>query len=242
MSRSPKDDAAEADHIASVVEAMLFASDSPLTAARIAKVADLDSARPVKRAIEELNSRYEKMGCAFCIEAIAGGYQMMTRTEYNDVLTRLLRAQRDTRLTKAAMETLAVVAYRQPVMRADIEAIRGVACGDVLRGLMEKQLVKIVGRAPVLGRPMLYGTTRRFLETFGLADLEELPKVEELRGGDKEPPPEADRPNGQAAPSEDQAEQTEAEQTEPEEQGGQADEAEAEEQQASSGDEADKDA
>ncbi len=240
MSRPPEDDAAEADHITSVVEAMLFASDSPLTAAKIAKVADLGTARPIKRAIDELNSRYEKMGCAFCIEEIAGGYQMMTRTEYNDVLTRLLRAQRDTRLTKAAMETLAVVAYRQPVMRADIEAIRGVACGDVLRGLMEKQLVKIVGRAPVLGRPILYGTTRRFLETFGLAALEELPKVEELRGGDKEPPIEADRPNGQAALSEDQAEETEAEEDQAEED--QAEETEAEEQQDSSGEEADKDA
>lgn len=203
----PSENAAEADRIASMVEAMLFASDSPLTAAKIAQVADLGTKRAIKKAIETLNSRYEKMGCAFCVEEIAGGYQMMTRSEYTDVLSRLLRVRRDTRLTKAAMETLAVVAYRQPVMRADIEAIRGVACTDVLRGLMDKQLVKIVGRAPVLGRPILYGTTKRFLETFGLADLEDLPKVEELRGGDKEPPPRADDPTGQGTGSQDQAEQ-----------------------------------
>jgi segregation and condensation protein B len=204
----PSENAAdEADRIASMVEAMLFASDSPLTAAKIAQVADLGTKRAIKKAIEKLNSRYEKMGCAFCVEEIAGGYQMMTRTEYNDVLSRLLRVRRDTRLTKAAMETLAVVAYRQPVMRADIEAIRGVACGDVLRGLMDKQLAKIVGRAPVLGRPILYGTTKRFLETFGLADLEDLPNVEELRGGDKEPPPKTDHPAGQETANQDQAEQ-----------------------------------
>lgn len=204
----PSENAAdEADRVASMVEAMLFASDSPLTAAKIAQVADLGTKRAIKKAIEELNSRYEKMGCAFCVEEIAGGYQMMTRTEYNDVLSRLLRVRRDTRLTKAAMETLAVVAYRQPVMRADIEAIRGVACADVLRGLMDKQLVKIVGRAAVLGRPILYGTTKRFLETFGLAELEDLPNVEELRGGDKEPPPKADHPTEQETGNQDQAEQ-----------------------------------
>ncbi|MBL7132762.1 MAG: SMC-Scp complex subunit ScpB [Phycisphaerae bacterium] len=206
MDCPPEKDATEADGVAHVVEAMLFASDCPLTAAKIAKIGDVGTKRAVKKAVEKLNSRYEKMGCAFCIEEIAGGYQMMTRSEYNDVLSRLLQSRRDTHLTKAAMETLAVVAYRQPVMRADIEAIRGVACGEVLRGLMEKQLVKIVGRAPVLGRPILYGTTRRFLETFGLADLEDLPKVEQLRGGDKQPA-KADHPPGQAASRQGQAEQ-----------------------------------
>jgi segregation and condensation protein B len=167
---------------AAVVEAVLFATDSPLTIAKIAQVAELP-AREVRLAVDALNARYEQAGSAFRVEAIAGGYQMLTLPQYHDVLSRLLRARSDTKLSQAAMETLAIIAYRQPVLRADVEAIRGVACGEVLRGLMEKQLVKIVARAEVLGRPMLYGTTRRFLEVFGLNSLDDLPKVEELRSG-----------------------------------------------------------
>jgi len=173
--------AGEAEALATV-EAILFASDSPLTAARIAAAAELPP-RVVNRAVKALNERYEQAGSAFAIEQIAGGFQMLTRPEYNDVLSRLLRAKSDSRLSQAAMEALAIVAYRQPIMRADIEAIRGVACGEVLRGLLDKGLVKIVGRAQVLGRPMLYGTTRRFLAAFGLASLDDLPRVEELRTG-----------------------------------------------------------
>jgi segregation and condensation protein B len=169
--------------IAATVEAILFATDSPISPAKIAQTAELPGRREVKRAVDTLNDRYEQMGCAFRIEPIAGGYQMLTLPEYRDVVSRLFRSRSEMRLSQAAMETLAVVAYRQPVLRADVEAIRGVACGEVLRGLMEKHLVKIVGRAEVLGRPMLYGTTKRFLEVFGLQSLKELPKVEELRGG-----------------------------------------------------------
>lgn len=171
------------------VEAMLFSTDTPLTAKKIAEVGGLAGQREVKNAIETLNERYRQAGCAFYIEQLAGGYQMMTLSQYNEVLSRLFQARKETRLSQAAMETLSVIAYRQPVMRADIEAIRGVACGEVLRGLLDKQLVKIVGRAEVLGRPMLYGTTKYFLKTFGLADLEDLPNVAELRGGNKPPPP-----------------------------------------------------
>ena len=163
------------------IEALLFSSDSPLSAGRLAQAAGVKGQAGVSRAVETLNSRYQADGAAFTIEAIAGGYQMMTRPEYNDVLRRLRRAKADSRLSQAALETLAIVAYRQPILRADVEAIRGVACGDVIRGLMDKQLLKIVGRAEVIGRPMLYGTTRRFLEVFGLKDLDDLPRVEELR-------------------------------------------------------------
>ena len=176
-------DAADGAEVAATVEAVLFSTDSPLSAAKIAQIAELPGRRQVKQAIEALNERYRQIGCAFRIESIAGGYQMLTVPEYHDVVSRLFRARSDSRLSQAAMETLAIVAYRQPILRADIEAIRGVACGEVLRGLMEKQLVKIVGRAEVLGRPMLYGTTRRFLEVFGLNDIKDLPKVEALRGG-----------------------------------------------------------
>ena len=171
------------DEVAATVEAILFASDCPLTAAKIARAAELPGQRAVKDAVESLNARYEQMGSAFRIEMLAGGYQMLTQPEYHDVLTRLLQARRETQLSQAALETLAIVAYRQPIMRADVEAIRGVACGEMLRGLIEKQLIKIVGRAEVLGRPMLYGTTRRFLEVFGISSLEDLPRVQQLRSG-----------------------------------------------------------
>ena len=172
-----------AAEIAATVEAILFASDSPLTASKIAQVAEIGGQKQIKTAIIELNERYEQSGCAFRIDEIAGGYQMLTLPQYHDVISRLMRVKSDAKLSQAAMETLAIVAYRQPILRADTEAIRGVACGEMLRGLMDKQLVKIVGRAAVLGRPMLYGTTKRFLDVFGLAGLDDLPRVQELRGG-----------------------------------------------------------
>ena len=200
--------AAEAQETAATVEAILFSTDSPLSPAKIAQIAELPGRRVVKQAIAQLNERYEQMGCTFRIEGIAGGYQMLTIPEYHDVVSRLSRARSDSRLSQAAMETLAIVAYRQPVLRADIEAIRGVASGEVLRGLLAKQLVKIVGRAEVLGRPMLYGTTRRFLETFGLNDLRDLPKVEELRGGAKEPP--GPQPDADEGTDEDEGARTES--------------------------------
>jgi len=137
--------------------------------------------KDIRKCIENLNEKYEAGNFAFRIEQIAGGYQMMTLGRYNHWLKKLLRARTDTKLSQAALETLAIIAYKQPVMRADIEAIRGVAAGEVIRGLMYKGLVKIVGRAEVLGRPMLYGTTKRFLEVFGLNTIKDLPKVEELK-------------------------------------------------------------
>ena len=106
---------------------------------------------------------------------------MLTLSTYNHWLKKLLRARSETKLSPAAMETLAIIAYKQPVIRADIEAIRGVAVGEVIRSLSYKGLVKIVGRAEILGRPMLYGTTKKFLEVFGLNTLKDLPKIEELK-------------------------------------------------------------
>ena len=177
----PADLPAETGDEVACVEAILFSSDSPLTPGRLAQAAGLKGPGGVKQAVKALNARYDQTGAAFTIEDIAGGYQMMTRPEYNDVLSRMRRARADSRLSQAALETLAIIAYRQPILRADVEAIRGVACGEVLRGLMDKQLAKIIGRAEVIGRPMLYGTTKRFLEVFGLKNLDDLPRVEELR-------------------------------------------------------------
>jgi len=165
---------------ASMVEAVLFASDAPLTAGKSADVTAL-SASVVKKAIDQLNEDYDDRKTSFHIKPLAGGFQMQTRPEFDAVLSRLLADRKDSKLSQAAMETLAIIAYRQPILRANIEAIRGVACGEVLRGLMEKQMVKIVGRADVLGRPMLYGTTRKFLELFGLSSLDDLPNSEDLR-------------------------------------------------------------
>jgi segregation and condensation protein B len=169
--------------VESVVEAVLFASDESLTDARLASIIET-SPKEIRRHIKNLNDKYQANNNAFRIEQIAGGYQMLTLSPYNHWLKKLLRARSDNKLSPAAMETLAIIAYKQPVIRADIEAIRGVAVGEVIRSLSYKGLVKIVGRAEVLGRPMLYGTTKKFLEVFGLNTLKDLPKVQELQ----EPP------------------------------------------------------
>jgi segregation and condensation protein B len=166
--------------VESVVEAVLFASDESLTDARLASIVET-STKQIRQNIKKLNDKYKANNNAFRIEQIAGGYQMLTLSPYNHWLKKLLRVRSDTKLSHAAMETLAIIAYKQPVMRADIEAIRGVAVGEVIRSLSYKGLVKIVGRAEVLGRPMLYGTTKKFLEVFGLNTLKDLPKVQELR-------------------------------------------------------------
>lgn len=166
--------------VESVVEAVLFASDESLTEARLANIVET-STKEVRQCVKNLNEKYQANNNAFRIEQIAGGYQMLTLSPYNHWLKKLLRVRSDNKLSPAAMETLAIIAYKQPVIRADIEAIRGVAVGEVIRSLSYKGLVKIVGRAEVLGRPMLYGTTKKFLEVFGLNTLKDLPKVQELR-------------------------------------------------------------
>jgi segregation and condensation protein B len=166
--------------VESVVEAVLFASDESLSAARLADIVETD-AKQVRQHIKNLNEKYRANHNAFRIEQIAGGCQMLTLSPYNHWLKKLLRVRSDNKLSAAAMETLAIIAYKQPVIRADIEVIRGVAAGEVIRSLAYKGLVKIVGRAEVLGRPMLYGTTKKFLEVFGLNTLKDLPKIEELK-------------------------------------------------------------
>jgi segregation and condensation protein B len=164
----------------SVVEAVLFASDESLTEARLADIVGVP-ARQIRQLITNLNEKYQANKNVFRIEKIAGGYQMLTLSPYNGWLEKLVRVRDDSKLSAAALETLAIIAYKQPVIRADIEAIRGVAAGEIIRSLIYKGLVKIVGRAEVLGRPMLYGTTKKFLQTFGLDSLKDLPKVEELK-------------------------------------------------------------
>jgi len=162
-----------------LIEAALVAADEPLSARRLAAVAALDDATEARRLVRKLQALYEQEGSAFQVEELAGGFQLLTRPQYHPWLTRLRRSGFDLRLSSAARETLAIVAYRQPIMRADIEAVRGVQCGDVLRMLMEKGLLRIAGRHDSLGRPVLYGTTKKFLRLFGLRSLKDLPRQEE---------------------------------------------------------------
>jgi segregation and condensation protein B len=166
--------------ISRVVEALLFASDAPLSAAEIARVhEELDEER-VEATIAELRAEYEREGRAFGIFEIAGGYQLLTRPEYASALERFDTVRGSPRLSTAALETLAIIAYRQPVGRAEVEEIRGVAAGGVLKTLQERGMVEVVGRAEGLGRPLLYGTTRTFLEHFGFNSLADLPAADQL--------------------------------------------------------------
>jgi segregation and condensation protein B len=163
-----------------VVESVLFAGDEPLSPKRLVDIAEAGSVKRIRQCIKTLNKKYRAGGFSFRIEKISGGYQMMTLPAFNPWISKLIKVRADNKLTPAGLETLAIVAYKQPIIRADVEAIRGVASGEILRNLMYKGLVKIVGRAEILGRPMLYGTTKKFLDVFGLNTLKDLPKIEEL--------------------------------------------------------------
>ena len=187
--RYPEQDPAEAptsgqwvrDARLASIEAALLAADEPLNARRLASLAGLKDAREARRLVQKLRSHYDEDGSAFQVEELAGGFQVLTRPQYHPWLVGLRRGSNEQRLSAAARETLAIVAYRQPIMRADVEAIRGVQCGEMLRQLMEKGLIRIAGRHDSLGRPVLYGTTRKFLQVFGLKSLRELPLVEQLQ-------------------------------------------------------------
>jgi segregation and condensation protein B len=179
-----------------MVEAALFAADEPLSAKRLAAVAGLATAGEARRHVHALQALYNRDGTAFRVEELAGGYQLLTRPEYHPWLVRVRRSANELRLSPAARETLAIIAYRQPIMRADIESIRGVGSSEVLQLLMEKGLVRIAGRDDSLGRPMLYGTTKKFLQVYGLKSLHELPYAKEMvaekRAKKKAPPKDAE--------------------------------------------------
>ncbi|MFG0275599.1 MAG: SMC-Scp complex subunit ScpB [Phycisphaerales bacterium] len=174
--------------VGELVEAVLISVDRPMTAGKIAEAlalgADVDGPGQVDRAVAELNEAYERTGRAFRIERVAGGFRLMTLPDFAPVIAGLRTARDAGRLSRPAVETLAIVAYRQPITRADLEAIRGVSCGEVLKTLLERRLVAIAGRAEEPGRPILYGTTKRFLEVFGLSSIKDLPKAGELHLGD----------------------------------------------------------
>lgn len=163
------------------VEAVLFLAREPLSSRRIAELADLADGTQARTLIRGLNQLLDATDAAVRIEELAGGYQLLTRPPFAPWIRRIALAPVEARLSAPAMETLAVVAYRQPILRAEIESIRGVGCEDILRQLLDRDLVRIVGRSEDLGRPLLYGTTKRFLEVYGLRSLDELPRAAELK-------------------------------------------------------------
>jgi len=163
------------------IEAVLLLAREPLSSRKLAQFAGLADGTEARTLVRRLNARYDREGRAIRVEELAGGFQLLTRAAFAPWLRKLHRAPVEVRLSAPALETLAVVAYRQPVPRAEIEAVRGVQCGEMLRQLLERDLARIVGRSGELGRPFLYGTTRRFLQIFGLRDLEDLPRADRLR-------------------------------------------------------------
>lgn len=169
------------------LEAALFLAREPLTTRRLAKLARLDDGTRARTLIRELRRLQDASGSAFRVEQIAGGFQMLTRAPFGPWVRRLQESAGGHRLSPAALETLAIVAYRQPTTRSEIEAIRGVGSEEMLRQLMERDFVAVGGRAEDLGRPNVYVTTRRFLAAFGLARLEDLPPLESLPGAETPP-------------------------------------------------------
>jgi segregation and condensation protein B len=163
------------------LEAILLLAREPLSLRKLAQSANLSDGTEARTLLTELRRCYDARGGAFNVEQLAGGYQLLTRPKFASWLRPLVPAEQEIRLSPPALETLAVVAYRQPVLRAEVEAIRGVACGELLRQLMDRDLLRIVGRSEELGRPLWYGTTKRFLHVFGLSNLDQLPMADQLR-------------------------------------------------------------
>src|SRR3972149_786517 len=161
-----------------VVEALLFASDTPVEVGRIQEVLDLGSAAEARALVEDLKARYEGEERGLQIVEVGGGFRMVTRPEVAPWLVRLAKSRTRSRLSRSALETLAIVAYRQPVSRPEIDVVRGVNSDAVLESLLDRRLIRIAGRKDAPGRPFLYETTREFLVAFGLRDLTELPQVE----------------------------------------------------------------
>jgi segregation and condensation protein B len=169
----------EASEQRKVVEALVLASPEPIPAARIAQIVPECTPSLAKQLVQELNEQYEEQERSFEIWEVAGGYQLRSRAAFSGYLQQLHK-HRPLRLSRAALETLSIVAYKQPVTRGEVEQVRGVDVGAVMKSLMERKLVRITGQRAVPGRPMLYGTTRRFLEVFGLESLGGLPTLREL--------------------------------------------------------------
>ena len=166
--------------IDSIVLALLFASDEPLSPRRIASLLDDVSTADIGSAVDRIEKSLRENLSSVRLERVAGGLQLATNPEYAEYIARMYKGRRKQRLSRAAMESMAIIAYKQPITRADVENLRGVGCGGVITTLMERSLIKMVGKAKVLGAPFLYGTTPEFLEYLGLNSLKDLPSMEEL--------------------------------------------------------------
>jgi segregation and condensation protein B len=167
------------ENIKSILESLLFISDEPLTIDRLKNILAPVTAAEIRSVLNNLIREYEERRGGFLLKEVAGGYQFRTRSEHSEWITKLIQP-RPPRLSKAALETLAIIAYKQPLIRSDIEHIRGVDCGGVIRVLLERNLVRVLGRKEIPGRPLIYATTKRFLEVFDLKDLKDLPTPKEI--------------------------------------------------------------
>jgi len=167
-----------------ILEALLFASEKPITIEQMKEVLEEVDAKDIKTALLELKSEYENLGRSFKVYEVAGGYQMVTEPVFAEYLKKFYRVKSKDKLSKPALETLAIVAYRQPITKAEIEDIRGVNVDGVIKTLSDRSLIKVSGRKDAPGRPILYGTTKEFLDRFGLSSLNELPKLGEFTEAD----------------------------------------------------------
>ena len=167
------------DDIKNIIESLLFVADEPLSIDRFKNIIGQAETKEIRQALEELEADYEVRQGGFYLNQVAGGYQIRTRSEYMEWIKRLLQPK-PLRLSKAALETLAIIAYKQPVIRSDVEHIRGVDCGGILRVLLERKFIRVLGRKEIPGRPLIYATTKRFLEVFDLKNLKDLPTPKEI--------------------------------------------------------------
>jgi segregation and condensation protein B len=162
-----------------IIESLLFVADEPLTVDKLRGIIETADGKQIREALQMLADEYEQRAGGFLLREIAGGWQMRSRPEYHEWIKRMLQPSPQ-RLSRAALETLALIAYKQPIIRADIEHVRGVDCGGVLRQLMERKLIRVLGRKEIAGRPLIYATTKLFLEIFDLKDLNDLPTPMEI--------------------------------------------------------------
>ena len=167
------------DDLKNIVESLLFVAEEPLAIEQIKQVLSLPDTKMIRQVLNELMADYEGRQGAFTLHEVAGGYQFRSRPDYVPWIRRLLQPK-PSRLSKAALETLAIIAYKQPMIRSDVEHLRGVDCGGVLRMLLERKLIRVLGRKEIPGRPLIYATTKQFLQVFDLKNLKDLPSPKEI--------------------------------------------------------------
>jgi len=162
-----------------IIESLLFVAQEPLSVERLKKILNTTDVSDIKNALKELSDEYETRKGGFYLNEVAGGFQIRTRSEYTSWIKRFIQPN-PPRLSRASLETLAIIAYKQPIIRSDIENLRGVDCGGILRVLLKRKLIRVLGRRELPGRPLIYATTKRFLEIFDLKDLKDLPTPKEI--------------------------------------------------------------